>query len=263
MVKHKCLRGIAGTLLAMLLVLTLVGCSQKKTTTTKYYDKEFVSALEKGLEARWKLTDEVKIEDISKSDYQGFIQAELDQVQSFSNKKLKSTFLQENVIAYINSLKKQKSALKYYNDADFQTKWDKTYNNRNAILVKIDKKYHLKIDKKYNSYLVELRRSGNQTNKDTTQDTALANLLKTVKFTKGSDDGSGYYEYTATVTNNTGYNIKSFSAVVKLKDAANVTVDTQYVNTDNWNKDEKVNLKFTTDKNFKSYEVTKDYTAFE
>lgn len=262
MVKHKYLRKFASVLLAMVLIVILSGCSQKKQET-KYYDKEFISSLEKGLEARWKLTDAVEVQDITKSDYQAFIKAELDKIEDFSSKKYKSTFLQENAIAYINSLKKQKAALKYYNDSDFQDKWDKAYNARNAILVKIDKKYPLKVDSKYKSYILELRRSGSETNKDNAQTTALNNLLKSVKFKKGTDDGSGYYEYTATVKNNTGYNIKSFSGIVKLKDKSDVTTDTQYVNAENWNKNEKVILKFTTDKSFKTYELTKDYVTFE
>jgi len=260
---HKHLRRLLSTLLALLIAFTLVGCSNKKTTEVKYYDKDFISALEKGLDARWKLTDAVEVQDISKSDYKSFIKAELSEVESFSSKKYKSTFLQESAIAYINSLKKQNATLKYYNDSDFQDKWDKAYNDRNAILVKIDKKYPLKVDSKYKSYILELRRSGSKTNKDNAQTTALNNLLKSVKFNKGNDDGSGYYEYTATVENNTGYNIKSFSGVVKLKDSSNVTTDTQYVNAENWNKNEKIMLKFTTDKDFKSYELTKDYVTFE
>lgn len=260
---HYHLHKLAGIILALLLSITLAGCSSSKSTKTKYDDKAFIASLERGLEARWKLTDAVEIQDIKKSDYEAFINAELTRISDYSSKKYKSTFLQENAIAYINSLKNQKKALKSYNDADFQTKWDKAYDARNAILVKIDKKYHLKINKKYNSYLVELRRSGNATNKNTAKNTALNSLIKSIKFNDKSDDGSGFIEYSATVKNTTGYDIKSFSTVVKLKDKSNVTTDTQYINTENWNKNEKVQLKFATDKDFTSYTVTKDYVDFD
>ncbi|MCS8604687.1 FxLYD domain-containing protein [Lactiplantibacillus pentosus] len=262
MTTHIHWRKVTGLLLALLLSITLVGCSNK-TSKTKYYDKDFITSLEQGLEARWKLTDEAGDQDINQSDYKSFINAELKQISSYSSKKFKSTFLQENAIAYINSLKNQKKALKSYNDSDFSTKWNKAYDARNAILVKIDNKYHLKVDSKYNSYLVELRRSGNAANKNTTRNAAVDSLIKSIKFNDKTDDGSGWIEYSATVENTTGANIKDFSAVVKLKDKSNVTTDTQYVNTENWNKNEKVKFKFSTDKDFASYTVTKDYVDFD
>ena len=113
MTTHIHWRKVTGLLLALLLSITLVGCSNK-TSKTKYYDKDFITSLEQGLEARWKLTDEAGDQDINQSDYKSFINAELKQISSYSCKKLKSTILQEKALAYINSLKTQKKAKKYY-----------------------------------------------------------------------------------------------------------------------------------------------------
>ena len=65
---HYHLHKLAGIILALLLSITLVGCSSSKSTKTKYDDKAFIASLERGLEARWKLTDAVEIQDIKKSE---------------------------------------------------------------------------------------------------------------------------------------------------------------------------------------------------
>ncbi|POD89129.1 hypothetical protein S101258_00149 [Lactiplantibacillus plantarum subsp. plantarum] len=88
MTTHIHWRKVTGLLLALLLSITLVGCSNK-TSKTKYYDKDFITSLEQGLEARWKLTDEVGDQDINQSDYKSFINAELKQFPAILPKSSK------------------------------------------------------------------------------------------------------------------------------------------------------------------------------
>ncbi|WP_241689411.1 hypothetical protein [Ligilactobacillus salivarius] len=80
--RSKILKSLAVITCFAMTILVLVGCS--KADKDGYYDNAFMTALEKGLVARWKISDK---ED-SKSSYKKAVQAELDSVEEYQDKKI-------------------------------------------------------------------------------------------------------------------------------------------------------------------------------
>lgn len=249
------------TLVAVTLVgLSLVACGSQKSKT-KYYDSDFISALEDGLQKRWAITDTVKdIDKASQDTLDKSVDAELKVVKPYENKKFKNDKLHEQALTYINALKDQKTALKSYDKSNFFDKWNKAYNVRTKMIVEINQKYKLKVADKYKSDLTELTRHGDEVATENKKTEAIAVLIKSIKFKQTKDDGYTY-TYDAKVKNTSGYSFKNFGIKVKLMDAKKTTIDTQYVSADDWNKGQTNQFEFMTDKKFSSYKIVLDYTV--
>ena len=245
--------------ITLLAGLSLVGCSSQKSQT-KYYDQDFISSLEKGLEARWAITDAVdNPTNPPKDALTKSVNAELAQVKGYDNKKFKNNKLHEEAITYLNALDDQKTALKSYDKSNFFDKWNKAYDTRTQMILKINNKYKLKVSDKYKSDLTELTRRGDEVANTSKKSAAIKALIKSIKFKQTKDDGYTY-TYDAKVKNNTDYSFKAFGIKVKLMDSQKTVIDTQAVYTDNWDKGQTNQFEFMTDKKFKSYEVVQDYT---
>ncbi|NLR08707.1 MULTISPECIES: FxLYD domain-containing protein [Lactobacillaceae] len=239
--------------------LSLTACGSKKSET-KYYDSDFISALESGLQKRWAITDTVKdIDKASQDTLTKSVNAELDVVKPYENKKFKNDKLHEQAITYINALKDQKTALKSYDKSNFFDKWNKAYNTRTQMIVKINQKHKLKVADKYKSDLTELTRHGDEVANQDQKTEAINALVKSIKFKQAKDDGYNY-TYDAKVKNNSGYSFKNFGIKVKLMDSDKTVVDTQLTYVDDWDKNQTSQFEFMTDKKFNSYEVVLDYT---
>lgn len=245
--------------ITLLAGLSLVGCGNQKKQT-KYYDRDFINSLEKGLEARWAITDTVKDptnppkDALTKS-----VNAELAKVKGYDNKKFKDNKLHEEAITYLNALDDQKTALKSYNKSNFFNKWNKAYDTRTQMVLKINDKYKLKVSDKYKSDLTELTQRGDEVTNASDKSAAIKSLTKSIKFKQIKDDGYTY-TYDAKVKNNTEYSFKSFGIKVKLLDSKKTVIDTQSVFVDDWNKDQTNQFEFMTDKKFSSYQIVQDYT---
>ena len=243
-------------LLLLVPLLLLGGCGKKQT---KYYDSEFITALEKGLQSRWDITDSFKNpDDMTKADYTKAVNAELDSVKDYKNKKFKNNQLHENALAYLNALQQQKSAIKDFSTSNFATKWSRSYDKRTEILLKINKQHKLKFSSKYESNWTELTRNGSDVANKNKKDQQIAELIKTIKFKQTKND-YGYKTYAANVKNTTDFSFKSFGLKVKLLNSKKTVVDTQSIYVDDWNKGQINRLEFSTDKNFSNYEIVKDY----
>ena len=155
--RSKILKSLAVITCFAMTILVLVGCS--KADKDGYYDNAFMTALEKGLVARWKISDK---ED-SKSSYKKAVQAELDSVEEYQDKKFKNTQLKAAALDYINGLKEQKSVLKYWGADDFDERWSAAYDKRTAALVAINKIHKIKVSEKQDN-LSELLGNGKSVN---------------------------------------------------------------------------------------------------
>ncbi|QDK70193.1 FxLYD domain-containing protein [Lactococcus protaetiae] len=252
------------TLLISLFILA--SCSSpSKISTPKYADKKFITALSQGLENRWKLGDEYdKIKDPStaqtKEYYHKFVQAELENISPLKDKKFKDSKLQALVIQYYNALEDSKKSINSLDSLDGAKAWSAAYDTRTKLLVQFKESYHLKVSKKYQSYLDNLEKDGQkaqQTDEVKTKVTAMTNAINFKYIPEQYDDT--YKKYQATVENTTGVNLSSFSGQVNLINANGVTVDSTYINTDNWKAGAKVLFEFTTDKTFSKTVITPEY----
>lgn len=110
----------------------------------KTYDEDFIEALANGLRRRWGMTYG-KLE-WDTDDFNSFVDAELEQIQPFYDKKFKDDELKEMAVDYIDNLNKTKDYT-YLIDSDFE-KWNckfmvNEYNERIVLLNAINEKYPL------------------------------------------------------------------------------------------------------------------------
>lgn len=227
-----------------------------------YADKDFVKAVERGLEKRWDIQDAKDNKTDTTEQYKKGIQAELDSVQKFKDEKFKDAKLQALALDYITQLKAEQGIVKYYNVdiVKFNDLLGPIHDQRTKDIQTLVKNYDLKVDKKYQSILDDLLTNAQEaTTKDALKEkvTTMANSIKFVYTPQEYDDQ--WKKYTATVENTTGQDLKSFNLQINLEDAAGTTLDSTYVNANNWKAGTKVQLEFTTDKQFVKTVYTPDY----
>lgn len=228
---------------------------------SKTYDQQFMTSLEKGLEKRWSQPDKE-----TKAAYGKYIQAELDNVEQYKDKNFKNSKLQEQAIAYINVLNESKDELDIFGSDEFYEKWDKTYDDRTSILVKINKIQKIKVSgDKNKSQLDELLGNGKSATKKTNSTDKLNSILKETSFEAQPKDyeDDTFTTYRAAVKNTTGADISDFTATVKLVNNDGVVVDSQYIDSEEWLQNETSQFEFMTDKDFSKTEIRVTYADFK
>lgn len=180
------------------------------------------------------------------------VNAELNEIQGYTNASFSDSKLQEQAIEYINCVKDQKEALSYYNaDYDkYDKQWSKAYNKRSQLISSFISDYNLTFPDKYSPDVKNLQANGKATDEADAQQDAVDSICKSMKFKKSADNN-----YTATVKNTTGYEFKDFSININLINSKGTVVDSMYDSVQNWKKGQKVQFDFYSDKSFKKTSV--------
>ena len=244
------------------LAVSIAGCSSSKDD---YCDKDFLSAMSKGLNDRWKDTsgdDVVPGTDEQKEAFSKIVSNELNNIKDYKDKKFEDSKLQELAIKYINILQDQKDALDYVtvNYEKYEDLWDTAYDERSKLIVEINKKYNLDIDKENEDILKEMETNSKEVKDKENIENSISDMIKNAELKLVSSE-YGYKDYEVILENSTSVKLSSFELDVKLKDNDGIIVDTLVDFEDNWEPGTKVKFTFNTDQDFKSYEfVTSYYT---
>ena len=244
------------------LAVSIAGCSSSKDD---YCDKDFLSAMSKGLNDRWKDTsgdDVVPGTDEQKEAFSKIVSNELNNIKDYKDKKFEDSKLQELAIKYINILQDQKDALDYVtvNYEKYEDLWDTAYDERSKLIVEINKKYNLDIDKENEDILKEMETNSKEVKDKENIENSISDMIKNEEIKLLSSE-YGYKDYEVILENKTSVKFSSFELDVKLKDNDGIIVDTLVDFEDNWEPGTKVKFTFNTDQDFKSYEfVTSYYT---
>ena len=234
--KHIVLSLVA---LLMVCAISLMACSQQSNSSSQeYVDEKAVGIIAKGFELR---SDYVEKNSSRSSDaYREAVQIEIDNDVILKDAKFKDSKLQEAVLAYLNSLDDQMSALKNtkFQSEEFYRAWDEAYDNRTKALKALVDNYGLTVQDKYKDTLTELTDNGNAVSIKEASDKALQGLLDSANWEK-TDLGFGHYQYTAVIENSSDYDFKNVSIIVNLFDGDGVKTET-YANANSWKKGEKV-----------------------
>lgn len=257
------------TVLLFMAVLTLVGCSKSSNTKkeTKYYDQDFITALQDGMIARWDYfakKDEDKKHVDSGSDYQKFVNLELKSISKYENLKFKDSKLKEYAISYINEMNNGLKVAKTFGSESFNQKWFEHQNRRKELIVEINRIQKLKVPEKHQHWIDELLAGGKEVKQNNKNEQVVKDFVNKIEFARNeekSDEHTSYYE--VTVENTTGLTIKELGIEVKLLDANGVVVGTEYINAPNWAKNEKRLLGFMTFKDFEKTEYVVLYQETE
>ena len=258
------MKRILDLVLILLLGLSIVGCS---STEEKTYDKEFIASLSKGLEERWKLTDEydnlVNKGDIKDTDqdkfreyYGKFVKAELDEVEKYKDLKFEDSKLQESAISYINLLKKQKDSVDEMR-VDMEkglAQWDEGYQQRSKLITTFVKDYNLTVSEKYKTQLSDFEKISNQV-KDNEN---IEETVKKAKF-KVTKSYDGWKDYEAVIKNDTDTDYKYFTLNINLLDKDEVILESTTAYVENWKAGQKARFKFSTNSDFDSMSIECDY----
>ena len=162
------------------------------------------------------------------------VQAEIDNDEPLKERQFKDSKLQEKVITYINL------------SSDYSTEWTKVYDKRSALLKDFVDNYKLTVDSKYQDPLNDIVANGSSVKKKTETEDALNNLIASATFEK-TDDGYGYYAYSAVIENISGIDFGTVNLILALYDADGVKAAEVYASTNAWPAGEKVKFETGSD----------------
>ena len=240
--------------LRILLLYLMGACLMMCGCSTKSIDNQFIRSLEKGLTARWDVTDQCEKGDdvLTKSDYENFIDAELDQISKFEDEKFEDEELGKLAKEYISITNNSLEILKdFQNDSKFESEWEKLKNDRTECLAKINKKKPLEFSSERDQeYFDGLISQGEVV-------AGVREIQKNVNFKvkDDEDDDETYHTYVATVENTTDTEFDSFDLDIKLVDKNGKTLETTYASASNWKPGEKAEFEFLSDKKFDKIEI--------
>ena len=257
----------------LMIAMLLTGCQEQKKTS-EYADDNFIADLSNGLVERWKIVDkdendpnyDKNMEDASKIKEmrQTYIKAEQDYINKYQDKKFKDSKLHELALSYINVLNDSKDALKYIEvDYDmYADKWDEAYNTRANLITQLTKEYNLTVPEKYQDELDNFVTTDKIVQENKTKEDAISKLLRTIQFqeTEAPSETNGFYgTYVANIQNNTGIDFATFQIDINLLDENDTILETQYYSVSNLKNGQTAQASFSTDKQFKSTDITCSY----
>lgn len=249
--------------ITILLTLSLIGCSSTEDKVDTQ-DSSFIKSIEKTTKDRWDYIEDVESNKI-------YVESELEHLKECVKKESSELYkyievdftdvkLKKLANEYINGLKLQEDALKYFNtdEEKYNTLWNEGYNLRLETLLKLIEEYGVKVNEKQ----FELIKNFSQVvvvkeNKEIQK--KIDEMVKDINFEKVNSE-YGFDNYSDIVENSTNLKFDDFVLVVSLLDKDGVVIDIQYVNILNWKPNQNVKFEFSTDKKFNSIEY--EYTYY-
>ena len=249
---------------ALLLSLVMTGCNggAQEASEPDYADDEVISAMADGLEKRFDIADDraESGEPQTAETFTNAVQAEIDALNSFRSREFKDSELQESVISYINLLNDCVELTEKYpvDTVEFYDAWNELYQERVVALRGFVENYGLKLDGEYEVTLDEMMVEANAAVEKDERERVIQELVDTITFSQ-TDDGYGFYTYSATVQNTTGYNLSNVGFVLGLYDADGVRAEETYANVNSWPDGETVALEAFGETDASQIKVELDY----
>lgn len=256
------------------LLLLASGCSKQEKpeeTEPQYADKKFVTDMSIGLQERWKLTDadeqkggydEIYVDSKEYQDMMlSYIGAELDKIEKYSEEKFEDKKLQEMALKYINLLQKHKEICSYMTvDYErYEEEFTPVYDERSKVIKTMVDDYGMTVDEKYQDTLNDFITNSQLVTEQENIVAAVENMLKGIQFQVVEDMGDGLKTYQTIVENTTGIDFNTFNININLLDENGIIVESVWEQVNNFNNGAKVQVEFSTDKEFASTEVTGDW----
>ena len=250
----------------IMLVIGLCGCSsnEKKaegTTEIQYADDDFIKALRKGLEARWSIEEPEEYDygsEEHKKYYTSIVDAEIEAIESFSNKKFKDSKLQEKALKYINMIKQQKEALDYLgvDSEKYEKLWGEAYDERTKLIVEFYQNYGLIVSDKYEDTIKQMTTNAQIVEKNEETEKQVQDIMANIKFEKNKEKSDGYSSYyAAIVENTTDVTFEYFGIDINLFDKEDVILESTQDSVENWKPGTKARFEFFTSEKFNKYAV--------
>lgn len=256
--------GIAVIASALVCAFLLCSCSGSATTQSAsnnidYADDEAMTIIASGLEARWAITDSSTYEDTSEN-LKKAINAELEKDSGLRDRQFEDSDMQEDVLAYLNILEDSIEVLDncQYESNEYYEKWWDVYDQRTSQIKTLVDDYGLTVSESNQGTLDDLIANGTAVKNNAERDDAINKLFEKAEFEK-TDDGYGFYEYTATIKNSTDFDFEDVSIVLALYDEEGVKAGETYASTNSWEKGEKVRFEGGSDINAEKVKASVEY----
>lgn len=205
-----------------------------------YADDEAMTIIADGWNKRQIIVEDLNIADPDyKEKLKKGIRAEIDSDTPLKDRQFEDSQLQEDVLAYINSLNDQIEVVDTYSitDPDYVTEVTKASDARAKLLKKFVEDYDMKVDPKFQKYMDDLVSQGTSVSKDEAEKEAINSLVANIQWE--TEENYGNYTYIAVVENTTDYNFENVCLLVNFYDADDVKTESSAF-ASSWKKGEKV-----------------------
>lgn len=232
-------------MIGLSLTVSLSSCSQaEKNTEADFADAEAMEVIATGFERRADKIDELQRagkDTQSTANLKTIVQTELNIDQTLRNRQFKDAKLQEQIIAYINTLNDSVKLLTNSSTSSngFLEQWNDIRDERSSLLKGFVDKYGLTVSDKYQESMDELTANGAAVNEQNETDNTINQLVETAVFNKQAD-GFGGFTYAATIQNTSNIAFENISIVLALYDGQNVKLGETYTSTNSWEPGETV-----------------------
>lgn len=243
-----------------ILSLSIVACSTTDSED-KGKDKTFIKDIKKSFEKRADYLDDVDSGTVNLAENEYLKEAvnkEKEIIEKYKDAQFDNPELGKLAKDYVEGLNKQEESLKYYasDAAKYEKIWAEGYDIRSTTLTTLVDKFGLEMNDKS---FEELKNNAQVVKEKNDVQAKVDEILKTIKFEKVKEEYE-WKEYETVVQNTTGVDFESFYLDVKLLDSEGVVVESIPVSPNGyWNKDQKIKLTFSTDKDFEKIEWKEEY----
>lgn len=221
----------------------LMGCAPQEEKST---DEQFMTALAKGLEDRWAITD---AEEASQESIEKAIQKEKDAVSEFYEAEFENAELGDCAKRYIDALNASNAADMFSTSG--YSRWSQVYNQRVAALYDINAITEIPVSEKGKSNLEGLLNDGQAASFAIASMNSLAFEAQAPEY-----EGDTFLTYKAVAENTSTVTFSYISYNINLLDADGVVLESTTVFSNDWAPGAKHAFEFMTNTAFASYEVT-------
>lgn len=141
----------------------------------------------------------------------------------------------------------------------YETEYSTIYDERSKVIKTMVDDYGMTVDEKYQDTLNDFITNSQLVTEQENTVAAVENMLKGIQFQVVEDMGDGLKTYQTIVENITGLDFNTFNININLLDENGVIVESVWEQVNNFNNGAKVQVEFSTDKEFASTEVTGDW----
>ncbi len=220
----------------VMLTFMLTGCTEQAGENMSD-DERFIANLEKGLEARWALTESEeynneKMESASTAQLQKadrlFVESELDAIGDLADYEFEDTEIKQLAEKYMKGLQLQKEGVQYQGTTEYtkqQQTWDLGYYYRIICISELHDKYGLTVNSRYKQVFEDCIAEVVTAKKAVAVQEFVDKLSATIEYSLDYEKSDEWDTcYTAIINNTTDYEIDSLEIDVDFLDANGVVV---------------------------------------
>ncbi|WP_462405815.1 hypothetical protein [Gracilibacillus sp. Marseille-QA3620] len=231
-------------IMALLLSISLWGCSDQSAKKSKSPDEIFIEDFSKAINRRWTAQDKLN-EDIDEEEYNKknveILEAELKTIEE-SLENVEDKDLKDTASQYVEGAKIQ---IEMFKTTDYELQYqysEESEKLRKPALIKLVDEYGVEIDEEHQQTYKDFKEQATVINKENEANKYAEKLAQEITFEK-SEDEYGDITYTAIVENTSEIEFESIFYNVQYKDKDGIVVGNDNILLENFNPGTKQKVK--------------------